>query len=34
MTTRGMGKSQPVAPNDTELGRRLNRRTEIIITKK
>ncbi len=34
MTTRGMGKSQPVAPNDTELGRRLNRRTEIVITRK
>ncbi len=34
ITTRGMGKSQPIAPNDTELGRRLNRRTEIVITKK
>jgi VWFA-related protein len=34
ITTRGMGKSQPVAPNDTELGRRLNRRTEIVITRK
>ncbi|MBE0643090.1 MAG: OmpA family protein [Bacteroidetes bacterium] len=34
ITTRGMGKSQPIAPNDTELGRRLNRRTEIIITRK
>jgi outer membrane protein OmpA-like peptidoglycan-associated protein len=34
ITTRGMGKSQPIAPNDTELGRRLNRRTEIIITEK
>ena len=34
ITTRGMGKSQPIAPNDTELGRRLNRRTEVIITKK
>jgi outer membrane protein OmpA-like peptidoglycan-associated protein len=34
ITTRGMGKAQPIAPNDTELGRRLNRRTEVIITKK
>jgi outer membrane protein OmpA-like peptidoglycan-associated protein/Mg-chelatase subunit ChlD len=34
ITTRGMGKSQPIAPNDTELGRRLNRRTEVIITDK
>jgi outer membrane protein OmpA-like peptidoglycan-associated protein len=34
ITTRGMGKSHPVAPNDTEIGRRLNRRTEIIITQK
>lgn len=34
ITTRGMGKSQPIASNDTELGRRLNRRTEIIITQK
>ncbi|MDH7516642.1 MAG: OmpA family protein [Bacteroidota bacterium] len=34
ITTRGMGKMHPVAPNDTEIGRRLNRRTEIIITQK
>jgi outer membrane protein OmpA-like peptidoglycan-associated protein len=34
ISTRGMGKSQPIAPNDTELGRRLNRRTEVVITKK
>lgn len=34
ITTRGMGKSQPIAPNDTELGRRLNRRTEVVITRK
>ncbi|MBR9978062.1 MAG: OmpA family protein [Bacteroidetes bacterium] len=34
ITTRGMGKSLPIAPNDTELGRRLNRRTEVIITRK
>jgi VWFA-related protein len=34
ITCRGMGKSHPIAPNDTELGRRLNRRTEIVITKK
>jgi outer membrane protein OmpA-like peptidoglycan-associated protein len=34
ISTRGMGKSQPIAPNDTELGRRLNRRTEVVITQK
>ena len=34
ITTRGMGKAQPIAPNDTELGRRLNRRTEVVITQK
>lgn len=34
ISTRGMGKSQPIAPNDTELGRRLNRRTEVVITRK
>ncbi len=34
ITTRGMGKSHPIASNDTELGRRLNRRTEVIITRK
>ena len=34
LATRGMGKSHPVAPNDSEIGRRLNRRTEIIITQK
>jgi len=33
ISTRGMGKSQPIAPNDTELGRRLNRRTEVVITR-
>ncbi len=34
ITTRGMGKAYPIAPNDTEEGRRLNRRTEVIITRK
>ncbi len=34
ISCRGMGKSHPIAPNDTELGRRMNRRTEIVITKK
>ena len=34
ITTKGMGKAQPIAPNDSELGRRLNRRTEIVITEK
>ena len=32
--TRGLGKDLPIAPNDTEEGRQLNRRTEIVITKK
>ncbi len=32
--TRGMGKRYPIASNDTEVGRRLNRRTEIVIVKK
>lgn len=31
MTTKGYGKSRPLAPNDTELGRKLNRRVELII---
>ncbi len=32
MTTSGYGKSFPVASNDTEAGRQLNRRVEIIIS--
>jgi OmpA-OmpF porin, OOP family len=31
-TTRGYGKSQPTAPNDSEENRRRNRRTEFVIT--
>ena len=34
ITTQGMGKSHPIASNETELGRRLNRRTEVVITRK
>lgn len=30
----GMGKDEPIASNDTEVGRQLNRRTEFIITSK
>lgn len=32
ITTKGFGKSKPITTNATEFGRRLNRRTEIIIT--
>lgn len=31
ITTRGMGKSMPIASNDTESGRLQNRRVEIIV---
>jgi len=31
MTTIGYGKSRPVADNDTEAGRQMNRRVEILI---
>ena len=31
LQTRGLGLSQPLAPNDTEVGRKLNRRVEIIV---
>lgn len=33
LTAKGYGASQPVAPNDTEEHRALNRRTEMIINK-
>lgn len=32
MAARGNGASNPVAPNDTESGRALNRRTELVVT--
>jgi VWFA-related protein len=32
ITTKGFGKSQPIAPNDSEDNRRRNRRTEFVIT--
>jgi outer membrane protein OmpA-like peptidoglycan-associated protein len=31
LQTRGLGLSQPLAPNDTDVGRKLNRRVEIIV---
>ncbi len=31
ITTRGLGTQSPIAPNDTEEGRRRNRRVEVII---
>jgi outer membrane protein OmpA-like peptidoglycan-associated protein len=34
LSVKGYGKTKPVAPNDTEEGRILNRRIEVIITKK
>ncbi len=32
ISTQGMGKSQPIATNDTPAGRALNRRVEIVLT--
>ncbi len=34
MSYKGYGKDRPIADNNTDVGRALNRRTEIIITKK
>jgi OOP family OmpA-OmpF porin len=31
LTAKGYGASQPIAPNDTEEHRALNRRTEMIV---
>jgi outer membrane protein OmpA-like peptidoglycan-associated protein len=32
IATRGLGKSSPVATNDTDVGRQMNRRVELIIS--
>src|SRR5262245_8690049 len=31
VTTKGFGRSQPVAPNDTAVGRQQNRRVELVV---
>jgi outer membrane protein OmpA-like peptidoglycan-associated protein len=33
LTTRGFGKSRPVADNDTDAGRQKNRRVEVVVQK-
>jgi hypothetical protein len=32
ITSRGFGKTQPVASNDTAAGRQQNRRVEIVVS--
>ena len=32
VTSKGFGKTQPVASNDTAVGRQLNRRVEMVVS--
>ncbi len=32
-TTRGLGETKPISPNDTEAGRQQNRRVEVVVEK-
>jgi len=34
ITTKGFGKTRPIAPNDTEAGREKNRRATIVLTRR
>ena len=34
ITIKGLGDTRPIATNDTDFGRKINRRTEIVIIEK